>query len=801
MIKKIALLFIGLLAGVNLLMAQAPTDDEIRKFSTPEKFDVAVELMSKKQYYQALRIWLIMLEDAPDNANYNYKTGVCYLQQNIGKTKALPYLEKACANTTKNYDPYFFGEEKAPIDAYFYLGQAYHLNYQFDKAIEMFNKFRNEASKKHILQPEVDHQIAMANNAKYEIANPRQANTEVINLGPNINSPYSDYSPVISLDENALFFTSRRLRADSSNILAIIPDDGKYYEDVYVSFRDKNTGEWQPAQMVDLYNRIKENEATIAVSADGQKLYLYHDVNGDGNIYYTEYVDGNYSEMEPVGEHVNSASWETHITFTPDEKTLYFVSDRPGGLGGRDIYRCTRLPNGEWSKPYNLGAPINTPFDEDAPFISADGKTLYFSSNSSKSMGGFDIFFSVFNDDGTISEPTPIGVPINSVDDDVFFITSADGKRGYFSSVREDTYGEKDIYMIQLDTTAIVSVAILKGYINVPKGQVVPNDIVIYVSDLTEGSDPTEYKPRPQDGSYVFVLTPCHEYLVDYQQNGNTFHQYEFQVPCEAGYQEIEKVLLLDAIGMGVVEDSIPDTTSTSSVAVTEPNTDPLAWKIKGFDKLKDANTTVDYLDENGNVIYTEKVDDEGLFKYRKLKDDKSYIFRINTADPTLCNKTEILLVDDKRNIVGKTVRDDRCKFTYNKKSDVVNNTTEAKPASFEKYYNYNKKGVNSDKDFAKFVNNVANIIKVNGTVSIDIESSASKVPTSTFGTNDNLAKMRLNEAKEKLLNALKAKGVDVSKVRFVSEVASVQGPEYNDDFLANRKAYEQYQYVKIKAQ
>ena len=166
----------------------------------------------------------------------------------------------------------------------------------------------------------------------------------------------------------------------------------------------------------------------------------------------------------------------------------------------------------------------------------------------------------------------------------------------------------------------------------------------------------------------------------------------------------------------------------------------------------------------------------------------------------SLCDKTEIVLMDDKRNVVGKTIRDERCKFSYNKKTTTTPPVLTADPANYERYYGYNKKGVNNDKEFAKFADNVAKLIKVNGKVVIEIESSASKVPTTTFGTNDNLAKVRLNEAKEKLLAALKAKGIDVSKVTFVSEVSSVQGPEYNEDFVQNRKTYEQYQYIRIKA-
>lgn len=792
----------GIVSGV-FAQGTPPSDEDLRKIPLPDKFDIATELMKEKQYYQALRVWLIILEEKPDNANYNFKAGVCYLNLNLNKTKALPHLEKGLNQVTKKYNPFDFTETQAPVDLYYYLGKAYHLNYQFDKAIEMFTRFKSEAGTKHILAPDADRQIAMANNAKYEVANPRQGNTQTINLGPNVNSEYSDYSPVISLDENALYFTSRRLRADSSNIRAIIPDDGKYYEDIYVSFRNRETGEWGKAQQVDLFNKMRENEATISVSADGQRLYIYHDVDGDGNIYYSDFVDTAYTEMEPIGDFVNSTSWETHITFTPDGNTAYFVSDRPGGLGGRDIYRVTKLPNGQWSSPFNVGAPINTIYDEDAPFISADGRVLYFSSNSDKSMGGFDVFVSEFKEDKTFSDPVPIGVPINSVDDDVFFITSADGKRGYFSSVRSDTYGEKDIYMIQLDSTAIVNVAILKGYIKVPSGQPIPNGIVILVSDLTEGGDPTEYKPRPQDGSYVFVLTPCHEYLVDYQMEGNTFHQYQFQVPCEASYQELEKVLLLDPVAMGIIEENPENNTNPT-------NETTYTWKVLGnLDNLKGKKLSIEIMDENGKKMATESVNPDGTFNFRKLNPDNTYLFKMKVDNITLCEELEIVLVDNTNKVVGTTTRDGKCKYSYNKKEVATNNNNntnqnnvviKAEPSSYERYYNYNKKGVSDDKNFNKFVNDAAKLVKANGVVYIDIESSASKVPTATFKTNENLAKVRMEEAKKRLIIALKAKGISEDKIKFVSETSMVQGPEYNDDYKENADEYHKYQYIRLKA-
>src|SRR6185369_11165079 len=142
--------------------------------------------------------------------------------------------------------------------------------------------------------------------------------------------------------------------------------------------------------------------------------------------------------------------WESHACLTNDGNTIYFVSDRPGGFGGRDIYRCVKLPNGAWSKALNVGPVINTEYDEDGGFMHPDGKTFFFASKGHKTMGGFDIMFSILDEDNKFTEPFNLWHPINTPDDDVFYTTSHDGKRAYFSSAKEGGYGEKDIYMISI---------------------------------------------------------------------------------------------------------------------------------------------------------------------------------------------------------------------------------------------------------------------------------------------------------------------------------------------------------------
>ena len=557
MLSKKTLLFLLVFIQATVLFSQRkPTPqqlaDRINTVNDDDKFDTGQQLMEQKQWMHALFIWKNMLEKNQDQANYNYLTGVCQLNLNLGKKDALPFLEKALKNVSKNYDPFDYLEDSAPVDLYFYLGKAYHYNYQFDKAIDCYNKFKTEGSKKHFLitTGEVDHQINISNNAKKEIANTKENDYKIYNIGGVINSEFSDFSPVVTLGENILFFTSRRMRKDSSNADFLVPDDGKLYEDIYFSLKgvDEN---WSEPHLVNI-SKEDENEATISVSADGNRLFVYHDDTGDGNIYESVLEDTVFSELTSIKE-INTLSWETHTTLTPDGNTMYFVSDREGGFGGRDIYRITKLPNGKWSEPFNIGAPINSKYDEDAPFISVDGISLYFSSNNDKSMGGFDIYLSQLNGENKFSEPENLGYPLNTVDDDVFFILNASGKRGYYSSAIEGGFGEKDIYVVEFDLVYIQPVAVLKGFIYPKKGEPLPDNILIFVTDLTEGGDPKEYRPNALTNSYVLDLQPCHEYYIDYRLDGETFHEFTTQVPCEAGIENINHEIYIDPIYLDVV--------------------------------------------------------------------------------------------------------------------------------------------------------------------------------------------------------------------------------------------------------
>lgn len=531
--KGVALLFFSLLIiGVKAQMSGS-------NFNS--KFVEANQLMEEKLWNRASDIWGQLILEDQFNGNVNYKLGYCLLETANRKLESLKYLEISVeAGLAKNYDPFDPSEKKAPVEAKYYLARALHLDYQMDKAIATYNQLLADIPKKHRLVPLAKRQIEMCNQAIFQVDNPQ--NYEISNVGGTINNNFNDYSPVISLNEKTLFFTSRRVRIDSTNINITDDDTGENKEDIYVSYKNQDN-QWQEPELLNI--NTDEHAASISVSPDAQTLYIYYDQGGNGDIYKSQLVGESWTTPEPMGSDINSPAWETHITVSSDEKTLFFISDRENGYGGRDIYRCVKLPTDEWSKALNVGPALNTPYDEDAVFLSADGKTLYFSSNGHKSMGDFDIFFSTLGDDGEWSKPENIGYPLNTTDADVFFYPTAANNRAYYSSRKEGGFGLKDIYVIDMPDSEIGSdLSVLKGYIYPAEREKLPENCLVVVTNKNTG-EVTEYSVRQRDGSYVAILPPCVAYEIEYFVNDDLVEEEFINVPCESGYLTIDKEVFL----------------------------------------------------------------------------------------------------------------------------------------------------------------------------------------------------------------------------------------------------------------
>lgn len=485
------------------------------------------------------------------SANINYMLGICYLSNPLLKTKAEQHLEIAVKDISDKYKTDDAGERTAPPLALFYYGEALHVNYKFDEANAMYAEFNKYVDPKDVEYVKmVEKEVNTTKVAKQILSDP--INVTITNLGDSINSPFPEYSPVLSADERMIIFTTRRPNSTGGQKTT----DNKYFEDIVVSYKDDD-GNWSKPVSLSQNVNTYGHEASINLTPDGQTLIVYRNdasttnpEEGNGNIYYTTFDGKDWSPLQEFGSDVNTPFMETHACLSADGNILFFSSERPGGFGGKDIYRCVKLPNQKWSKALSMGPIINTEFDEDGGFIHPDGRTFFFASNGPKSMGGFDIMYATLDEDTKFSNVTNIGYPINTTEDDIFYVTSPDGKRGYFSSAKQGGYGDNDIYRIDLAQTRETYLALFKGQLIPAEGETLPDNIVIYVTDKTTNEIMGVYRPKVVNGTFSTILPPGREYNFSYQTEDNNveFYNEDVFVSNDLSYQEIKRAVNLEPI-------------------------------------------------------------------------------------------------------------------------------------------------------------------------------------------------------------------------------------------------------------
>ena len=513
----------------------------------------------QKLYNDAIPAYLEVLKIDANNPEANYKLGVTYLHT-IHKIKAYTYLEKA-----NKLNPTI-----APNISY-ELGRAYQFNHKFDEALEAYKKYKTTIDAKNLEEiKKVDRKIFECENGSIYIKNPVKA--IVKNMGPLLNTKYSEFAPVITADESMLVFTSRR-PGSTGNLLDEKQD---YFEDIYVSM-NKN-GEWQAPQNIGKPINTDGHDASIAISPDGSQIFIYKDDN-NGDIFVSKFEGIEWSKPEGLGKNVDTKHGETSVSMTADGKMIFFTSDREGGFGDLDIYMSKKDKKGKWGEAVNLGKIVNTEYAEESPFIHPDGKTLYFSSKGHDGMGDFDIFKTTLQSDGSWSHPENLGYPINTSDDDIYFVLSADNKHGYYSSQREDGYGEKDLYMISMPKPEVLAsveskdvklaskdtkkkiapiakvesfnpVTILKGTVRDELTKdVLEADVIIIDNEKNETI--SEIKSNKTTGAYLVVLPSGKNYGIRVQHPSYLFHSENFDIPASTSYQEIVKDVDLKKIAVG----------------------------------------------------------------------------------------------------------------------------------------------------------------------------------------------------------------------------------------------------------
>lgn len=448
----------------------------------------ADRLFFNENYKEAMREYEIILERDPEDVRVNYNMGLCYLNTDYQKIDAVPYFEKVV----------FYDEEAATV--YFLLGKAYQSDMQFDRAIEMFNRYKEYYTMGAEFSPEeADIEIEYCENAYQLIKFPKACTYE--NLGPHVNSPYPDYFPFVTIDESFLVYTTKR--DDGSTKLP----DGTYSSNIYYS--RVVDGEYSEGiHMPGADNDPAESEVVIGMSNDGKSMLLMKGLESiSGDIYEADFTNDHLENVKRLGDRINSKrAREIAATYGMDKNTIYFVSDREGGYGGTDIWVVKKLPTGQWGVPFNAGPGVNTERDEDFPNITPDGKSMFFSSKGHFSMGGYDIFEARWDaDSNRYLNPRNIGYPINSVDDDMNYRRSQSGRYGYISALRPEGYGDYDIYRLTIDEVES-EYTVLRGVLTSEAGAI--NNPSITVSDLSSGELFGAYSPNPSTMRYVIILPP-----------------------------------------------------------------------------------------------------------------------------------------------------------------------------------------------------------------------------------------------------------------------------------------------------
>ncbi|MCZ6694077.1 MAG: OmpA family protein [Bacteroidetes bacterium] len=477
----------------------------------------ADKFLAAEAWHRALPLLLKLDSLDPTNKDFNFKTGMCYYHT-VDKNKSLNYFKIAEANS----DP---SEE---LD--FYLGRAYHYNNRFDEAIKYYEKFRQDLiNLNKTTDPrykEVERYIENCEVGKELVRD--SVTLEIVNIGEVINSEYPEYGPIIPADESFMIFTSRR----EDNVSTEQDADGRYHEDMYISYKN-DKGEWQKPQNLGFGVNSFGHDAGIGLSSDGSQLLIYKSNNG-GDIYISDHSEDGWTIPVPLSGEVNTAGFESSACFTADSKHIYFTSEREGGYGGSDIYKAELLGNGTWGNIVNLGPEINTQFNEEAPQIHSDSKTLFFSSRGHNSMGGFDIFSSNYNEDSKTWSPVRnIGYPINTADEDIYFVLAANGVKAYFSSYRNDTHGEVDIYILKRPNSSPTS---LLFRVNLPEDGSEHKPIAgrIILSDKETGAVETFESEDISRSSHAFHMEFEKEYDLIIEAEGFVRSTFPVQVMYRA---------------------------------------------------------------------------------------------------------------------------------------------------------------------------------------------------------------------------------------------------------------------------
>jgi outer membrane protein OmpA-like peptidoglycan-associated protein len=518
----LTMVFIGYFTGFGW---SQKVDIEKLKFSADKFFSI-------KNYKAALPQYEEIIKSGESDPAYHYKLGKCYTEspEINEQLKGTPYLQYAIKNKSNN----------VPDEVYFLIGRNYHKTMDISDALESFEKYKKSiGAADKVKLKEVNRQIDVCKNALTFINHKK--NIVINNLGPSINSQYTEYNPVVSTDESVMAYTALRVNTDKTR------SNADFVEEIMISTKEGKGDNWSKPNIIKINNKF--NVGTAGIAPDGQSMLIFiGGLNNTGNIYTIERSGKDWSTPAVMGPHVNSNFLESTASITPDGKTIYFASNRPGGFGGMDIYRVVKNEKGNWGLPINLGPSVNTPYDEDAPFIHPDMKTLFFTSDGHNTMGGKDIFKTVLIG-GKWMSPENLGFPINTPANDNYFTLTADGSKGYFSSDRQGGYGGQDIYsFIMPESEANIPLTLVKGRILAgDELKPVPTKIKVVDKQTSEKIDYV-YNPNKETGNYLIIFPPGKSYDLIIESEGYMPYTLNINIPNQTYFYELYQQVHLKPI-------------------------------------------------------------------------------------------------------------------------------------------------------------------------------------------------------------------------------------------------------------
>ncbi len=505
------------------------TEDKVKRFNARQAY-------LRGDYTKALNLYKEVAQNRQDDAGISYSIGECYYAMENYES-ALEYLEKA-----KNKD------DKCSPDLYLTMGKSYHNMGEIDKALDALTKYRATVTDKQAQsysgtsdEYDIDCYIAQCKVAKDLMAH--AADVTIMNLGEKINSSFEDKGPCISADGKTLVFTSRRPEGKDPKVDR--EGDFKYFENIYVSQWDDQAKEWLDAEPVKgSVNTEDGYNACTSISPDGKQIFIYKNNPNEGRggeIFVSKVTaSGKWGAPKTLGKPVNTSYYEDAACVSADGKYLFFVSERTGGYGKADIYMSTRVSKDFWSEPVNLGPEVNSKYDENGLFLFPDGKTLFFSSNRPESMGSYDVFMTKMVN-GKWTKPVNLGYPINGVGKDTKFVLSTDNQTAYIASYRKDGFGERDIYKVDMTRYPVMggdvknspenTLSILKGTLSgEDDGKAVETEVT--VKDKATGETVATASSNT-DGEYFFTLKGDKTYLVVVNAKGFQGVSEEVMLPLD----------------------------------------------------------------------------------------------------------------------------------------------------------------------------------------------------------------------------------------------------------------------------